>query len=175
MVLDSAIAVDQIDPVSRGMTVTRQYFAADCDPQTETCEPLTEINAGERVRAQVTVVLPEDRIFVVLEDPIPAGTEAIDPALLTSPSGTGGSIVPEQGQNEFGWWGWWYFDHIQYGDEKVTFLSQFLPAGTYQYSYYLDPVIPGTFQVMPATAWEQFFPEVFGRSEGSTFTIRAAE
>jgi hypothetical protein len=175
MVLDSAIAVDQIDPVSRGMTVTRQYFAADCDPQTETCEPLTEIDAGERVRAQVTVVLPEDRVFVVLEDPIPAGMEAIDPSLLTSPSGTGGSIVPEQGQNEFGWWGWWYFDHIQYGDEKVTFLSQFLPAGTYQYSYYLDPVIPGTFQVMPATAREQFFPEVFGRSEGSTFTIRAAE
>ncbi|MEZ4515816.1 MAG: MG2 domain-containing protein [Chloroflexota bacterium] len=171
LTLDSAIAVDQLDPVDRGMTVVRQYFDAACDPETEACQPLTEIAADQRVRVQLTVVIPEDRIYVTVEDPIPAGTEAIDPNLLTSASGTGGSIVPENGDNAFGYWGWWYFDNIQYGDEKVTFLSQYLPAGTYQYTYYLDAAIPGTYQVRPATAREQYFPEVFGRSDGLVFTI----
>ncbi len=172
LTLDSAIAVDQIEPASRGMTVVRQYFDAACDPETETCEPLTQIEAGQRVRVQLTVVMPEDRIYVTVEDPIPAGTEAIDPNLLTSASGTGGSIAPQDREDDpFGFWGWWYFDNIQYGDSKVTFLSQYLPAGTYQYTYYLDAAIPGTYQVRPATAREQYFPEVFGRSDGLVLTI----
>ncbi len=123
------------------------------------------------MRVELTVIVPNDRIYVTVEDPIPAGMDAIDPNLLTSASGNEGVIVPAEGEFARGFWGWWYFDHIQYRDEKVVFLSQFLPAGTYQYSYFLQPNIPGTYQVMPATAREQYFPEVFGRSEGAIFTI----
>lgn len=169
--LNSAIAVDQLDPISRGFTVERRYYDAACDPETETCEPIDSIPAGGRVRVELTVIVPNDRIFVLVEDPIPAGTDAIDPNLLTSESGRGGGIVPAEGEFGRGFWGWWYFDHIQYRDEKVVFLSQFLPAGTYQYTYYLQPNIPGAFQVMPATAREEYFPEVFGRSDGAIFTI----
>ena len=169
--LNSAIAVDQIDPVSRGFTVERRYYDAACDPATETCEPIDTIPTSGQVRVELTVVVGNDRIFVTVEDPIPAGTDAIDPNLLTSQSGLGGSIVPPEGEFGRGFWGWWYFDHIQYRDEKVVFLSQFLPAGTYQYTYYLQPNVPGTYQVMPATAREQYFPEVFGRSEGAILTI----
>jgi uncharacterized protein YfaS (alpha-2-macroglobulin family) len=171
LALDAAIAVDQISPVSRGMTVVRQYFDAACDAQTETCAPLSQITAGQRVRVQLTVVVPNNRTYVVVEDLIPAGAEAIDPNLLTSASGTEGTITAEGRDDLFGFWGWRYFSNIQYRDEKVTFLSQYLPAGTYQYSYYLDAVIPGIYQVRPATAREQYFPEVFGRSDGLIFTI----
>ncbi len=169
--LDSAISVDAIDPVSRGMTVSRQYFDAACDPETETCLPIDTITAGDRVRVELTLVVPDDRTYVLLEDPIPAGTEAIDPNLLTSASGAGGSIVPQGRENGFGYWGWWYFDHIQYKDDAVVFLSQYLPAGTYQYSYFLETLIPGTYQALPATARESYFPEVFGRSAGDIFVI----
>ncbi|MBP9501097.1 MAG: Ig-like domain-containing protein [Candidatus Promineofilum sp.] len=169
--LNSAIAVDQIDPISRGFTVERQYFDAACDPEAGACEPINSIPAGGQVRVELTIVVSNDRVFVTVEDPIPSGTDAIDPNLLTSQSGRAGGIVPAEGEFAHGFWGWWYFDHIQYRDEKVVFLSQFLPAGTYQYSYYLQSNIPGTYQVMPATAREQYFPEVFGRSEGMIFTI----
>jgi hypothetical protein len=46
-----------------------------------------------------------------------------------------------------------------------------LPAGTYQYSYTLQTTIPGTYQVNPATARLEFFPDVFGRSNGFLFEI----
>ncbi len=169
--LNSAIAVDHLDPISRGFTLERRYYDAACDPETETCEPIDSIPAGGRVRVELTVVVSNDRTYVLVEDPIPAGTDAIDPNLLTSESGRGGGIVPAEGEFGRGYWGWWYFDHIQYRDEKVVFLSQFLPAGTYQYSYFLQANIPGTYQVMPATAREDYFPEVFGRAEGAIFTI----
>ena len=71
----------------------------------------------------------------------------------------------------YGYWGWWYFNRVEFRDEEVAFYSEFLPAGTYRYTYFLQPVIPGDFQVIPATAREQYFPEVFGRSEGFLFTI----
>ncbi|MCZ2112785.1 MAG: Ig-like domain-containing protein [Anaerolineae bacterium] len=171
MRLNSAIAVDQLAPVSRGFTVERQYFDAACDPETESCQPIDSIPAGKQVRVELTIVVANDRVYVTAEDPIPSGTDAIDPNLLTSQSGRRGGIVPAQGEFARGFWGWWYFDHIQYKDEKVVFISQFLPAGTYQYTYYLQANIPGTYQVMPATAREQYFPEVFGRSEGDIFTI----
>ena len=42
--------------------------------------------------------------------------DAIDPNLPTSASGHEGVIVPAEGEFARGFWGWWYFDHIQYRD-----------------------------------------------------------
>jgi len=35
--------------------------------------------------------------------------------------------------------------------------------------------VPGEFLVMPANAYEMYFPEVFGRSDGGKFTVTNAE
>ena len=67
--------------------------------------------------------------------------------------------------------GWQTFNRVEYRDEEVRFYADSLPAGTYQYSYYLQANIPGEYQVMPTQAKQAFFPEVFGRSDGMRFTI----
>lgn len=169
--LDSFIQAQDLEPVNRGFFVQRAYYDVDCDPETTQCEPINSIEAGERVRVELTVVVPNDRTFVIVEDPLPSGAEAIDPGLETSSAAASGTIQRVDQDYFFGYWGWWYFDRIEYRDEKVVFLSEFLPAGTYQYSYDLQTVIPGQYQVNPATAREEFFPEVFGRSEGFLFEI----
>ncbi|WP_374688799.1 alpha-2-macroglobulin family protein, partial [Promineifilum sp.] len=64
--LNSAIAVDQLDPISRGFAIERRYYDAACDPATETCEPIDSIAANERVRVELTIVVPNDRVFVVV-------------------------------------------------------------------------------------------------------------
>ena len=56
-------------------------------------------------------------------------------------------------------------------DEKVTLFSSYLPRGTYEYSYVMRATLPGTYNVIPSTAYEMYFPEVFGRSDGGTFTV----
>lgn len=169
--MDAFIDAETVEPVNRGFTVTRNYFDAECDPEAETCEPLTAIEAGQRVRVELTIVTPNDRTFVRVVDPIPAGTEAVDPGLATSASGLGGTVDRTDRDYRSGYWGWWFFNRIEYRDDRVVFLSNFLLAGTYQYSYFLETPIPGSYQVRPAVAYEDFFPEVFGRSAGLGFTV----
>ncbi len=153
--------------------MTRTYFDAACDPETEPCEPIDTIEAGQQVRVVLTLTTPNDLVYAVVEDPYPAGAEGIDPQLNTTQATRGGSISPDDQPTPYGYWGWWYFEDIQFRDEKVVFTSQFLPAGTYQYTYYLQTSLPGEFQVMPALAYQEFFPETFGRSDGMLFTISA--
>ncbi|MGH2538325.1 MAG: Ig-like domain-containing protein [Candidatus Promineifilaceae bacterium] len=172
--LDSFILAQELPAVDRGFSVQRRYFDAACDPELESCEPITAIQAGRPVRVELTIAVPEDRTFVRVEDPIPAGAEAVDPGLQTSASGQGGQIEAQETEFRYGYWGWWYFENIEYRDSRVVFTSEFLPAGTYLYSYTLNTLLPGAYQVNPTTARETFFPDVFGRSEGLLFEISPA-
>jgi uncharacterized protein YfaS (alpha-2-macroglobulin family) len=49
--------------------------------------------------------------------------------------------------------------------------STYLPAGAYEYEYSLRASVPGTYNVIPMTAEQFYFPDVNGRSAGSVFTI----
>jgi uncharacterized protein YfaS (alpha-2-macroglobulin family) len=173
--LDLFVPASQVQAASQGMTLQRLYYDADCDPEATTCQPITTITAGQQIRVVLTLVVPHDHFHVILEDPLPAGAEALDPNLALTSAVFNGSIerTDVDDRYEYGYWGWWYFDQISYRDEKVIFTSRFLPAGTYQYTYYLSATIPGLFQVMPAIAYAEFFPEVFGRSEGLQLTIQS--
>ena len=43
--------------------------------------------------------------------------------------------------------------------------------GVYEYTYYARATTTGDFFVAPAHAEEQFFPEVFGRSDSARFVV----
>ncbi|PID86847.1 MAG: alpha-2-macroglobulin, partial [Chloroflexi bacterium] len=171
MNLNAYLPAESVAATDHGFTVQRAYYDAACQPETETCLPLNSIKAGEQVRVMLTVIVPHNAIFTVVTDPIPAGAEAIDPDLKTTPTALAGSSERIDTPNPYYHWGWWRFDRIEYRDEAVRFYADDLPAGTYQYTYYLQANIPGEFQVMPAQAQESYFPEVFGRSDGMKFTI----
>ncbi|WP_420645216.1 Ig-like domain-containing protein [Candidatus Leptofilum sp.] len=171
MHLESSIDMNFVQPINRGVSVERVYYDAACDPETETCEPITQIEAGQQVRVVLTVIAENDLVYARIEDPIPAGTEALDPGLNINSPTQGGQVDRVDEAYRYGYWGWWYFNRIEYRDEQVVFLANFLPAGTYQYSYFLQATIPGEYQVRPTFAHETFFPEVNGRSAGLIFTI----
>ncbi|MCA9930580.1 MAG: hypothetical protein KC419_18980, partial [Anaerolineales bacterium] len=113
----------------------------------------------------------QDLLYATIEDPIPAGAEAVDPGLETSSTALAPGSERVDVDYRYGYWGGWYFNRIEFRDDRVVFLSEFLPAGTYQYTYFLNTTIPGTYQVRPTFAKEVFFPEVNGRSDGLLFTI----
>ncbi|UCG25010.1 MAG: alpha-2-macroglobulin, partial [Chloroflexota bacterium] len=169
--LDSFINAENLEPLARGFSVERTYYDASCDPSETVCQPIDELKAGQEVRVELTIVVHNDGVYVVVADPIPAGAEAVDPGLAISDPGQGGRIERADESFRHGFWGWWHFNNIEYRDDSVVFTSEFLPAGTYQYSYTLQTAIPGTYQVIPATARLEFFPDVFGRSGGSLFEI----
>jgi hypothetical protein len=69
-------------------------------------------------------------------------------------------------------WGWWLFHDPQIRDDSILFSADYLPAGTYVLTYTLVPLQTGEYRVLPAHAWESFFPEVQGTSAGAVFEIK---
>ena len=69
-------------------------------------------------------------------------------------------------------WGWWLFHEPQIRDDSILFSADYLPAGTYVLTYTLVPLQAGEYRVLPAHAWESFFPEVQGTSAGAVFEIK---
>ncbi|NDJ77478.1 MAG: hypothetical protein GYB65_14595, partial [Chloroflexi bacterium] len=167
--LQTRLWASEAKPISRGVTVQREFFQSD-NPE----EPITQAQVGDRITVRVTITLPQDIYYFVLEDPLPAGTEPIDTSLLTSSQLVEPPTIRPT-YDPYWYWGWWLWDHTEMRDEQVNLYADFLPRGTYVYSYEVRASIPGEFQTMPSHAYAFYFPEVFGRGAGTLFTVTPAE
>ncbi len=168
--LRNFLPVPEIEPVNRGIIIERRYTLLD-DPDNRSID---SARIGEVVQVRLTIIAPNDLHYVVIEDPIPAGADPVDPGLTTSQQiGTRPGLDSDDPLSRG--WGWWWFSNIDFRDEKVVLNSTYLPAGTYEYVYTIRPGLEGTFNVIPPTGREFYFPDVYGRGKGSTFTVLPAE
>ncbi|GAB4515507.1 MAG: hypothetical protein Kow0047_27420 [Anaerolineae bacterium] len=78
--------------------------------------------------------------------------------------------VPQEKKPSYPWERW-IPTHTELRDEKVVLFATWLSRGTYRYTYQMRASLPGRYLVLPATAYEMYFPETWGRSAGSVFTI----
>lgn len=171
-------------PVDHGVGLGRQYVRVDPRTLKPTGEPATDVKVGDYVQVKLTLVVPHELHYVMLEDPLPAGFEAVDTSLRTSTAVASGPEFSEQsdedddGDEEAGWWewDWWsYWVASQLRDEKVAAFAEVLGPGTYDYTYLARAGVAGTFNVIPALVQEMYFPEVFGRSSGGVLTVSKKE
>jgi hypothetical protein len=136
--------------------------------------------------ARVTLVVPQDAYYVLLEDYIPAGSELLETSLRTSQLGSPdlveGETTDAMLQSEAAFdaqsplsagWGWWVFHSPLIYDEHIAWSEDYLEAGTYVLEYVFTALQPGEFRVLPAIARQMYFPEVQGSSAGMIFTINA--
>jgi len=175
--LTSYIPVEQINALQRGIIVQRQYVSSSC-PIGESCAEIDTVTAGEEIQVRLTIIAPHDLYYVVVEDPFPAGCEAIDPSLATTSmaaSQPGLFRDSSSSPNWFYWWWWRWYSRSEFRDEKAVLFADYLPSGTYTFQYSLRAVVPGEFGVLPTLAQEFYFPEVFGRSDGRTLVIEPAD
>jgi uncharacterized protein YfaS (alpha-2-macroglobulin family) len=164
--LQASLPVEQVHALDRGIIISRRYY----DPADRET-PISEIEQGQTFLARLTVVVPNSLHYVIIEDFLPAGLEAVDTSLKTSQQVS----APQR----YDWddyfaqgWGWWYFDHVELRDEKVVLSANYLPQGTYEYVYLVRASMPGEYRVIPPTAQEFYFPEVYGRGNGALFVVR---
>lgn len=165
--LTAYLPVPQVKALDNGITISRSYYTLD-----NAKTPVTSASQGDILQVRLTLVVPNDMHYILVEDPLPAGLEAVDTSLKTSQQ----ELAPPE---TFNWakadqtgWGWWYFRHVELRDEKLVLSTDYLPAGTYTYTYLARASTPGTFNVIPPTAQEFYFPEVYGRGDGSQFDVK---
>jgi uncharacterized protein YfaS (alpha-2-macroglobulin family) len=177
LVLDVNRPVQDVAPLQRGISLGRAYYPVEQECQAGDCAPLEESAAGELVEVRLTLTLDQAAYYLLVEDYLPAGAEVLDTSLKTAQQ-----VIPELEPQEpeplydprdpfSDGWGSWYFSEPRVHDERIAWSADFLPAGTYQLTYLLNLSQPGEFQVLPARAWQFYFPEVQGNSAGAVFSI----
>ncbi len=161
---------------------------------------MQEAKVGDVIRVELEIIAPHDLYYLQVEDPLPAGAEAVDTSLATTsllaqgpglqPPGPG--PIPFEGPSDVVapaaapsapiaskgsvdiWWGWWrWYNRSELRDQKVALFADYLPRGAYLYSYTMRATQAGEYRVIPTTASEQYFPEVYGRADGRLLRIAA--
>ena len=100
---------------------------------------------------------PEWR-YLALEDPLPAGVEAIQDTTaypLERPAADS----------------WWYGSRVEYRDSRTVFFQETFESGRYEYAYLVKVIAPGQFRAVPAQISPMYVPGVHASSEPQAFTI----
>jgi len=137
-----------------GVTVLRTMEPADGSAG-------AALRPGMLMKVTVSVIAHQDRHFLVVEDPVPAGCEVVSTSFATSASNLGGD------QEYYS-----AFTHVERYDDRVALFADAMPAGIHSYTYLVRCIHAGTF-VLPSTGAECMYePEVFGRTASGTVVIR---
>jgi uncharacterized protein YfaS (alpha-2-macroglobulin family) len=158
------VAQPAIEAAGR-LQVSRAYL----DPATG--QPLTgSVSAGQLVKVQVAVTFPDTAFYVLVEDHLPGGLEALNERLNTTSHET---TAYEWEPQRFYWEEYGYNNKEVFGD-RVSFFVTETGAGRRVYTYYARAVRAGAFSALPAEASAMYDLTVWGRSASSSLTIDAA-
>lgn len=141
---------------------------------------VSRATVNDLVMFDVLLETAEPREQIVLDDPLPAGLEAVDFALETaSRSVQVSEEAAHRNQQRLGTLAYGAFRtvgglHRELHDDRVlTFLNHVDP-GIYHFRYLARATTPGRFVVPPLRAECMYSPEVNGRSGATTFEVVAA-
>ncbi len=136
---------------SDGPVVRRDYL----DPKTG--KTLTQVKAGDLVQVRLTIDVPGELWYVVIEDPLPAGLEAVNESLRTT-SVREGKVLS-------------YWSHPELRDDKAAFFAYWMWPGQHTYTYLARAATPGTFRVLPTYVYPMYNPETWGRGRSEVMTV----
>lgn len=149
---------------TRKLALSRKYFTLapvrrggrvvyDERPYTGTANP------GDLILVRLVVAGSSDWRYLMIEDPIPAGTEAV-----TRPDLLDLSRPPA----------WSYGSHREYRDDRVALFLDALP-GRAEFAYLLRVTTPGQFRAMPAQVSPMYVPGVYASSATMTLDVPSPE
>ncbi len=116
------------------------------------------VKPGDLLLVRLTTAGSTDWRYLMLEDPIPAGTEAVRQDDLYKLE------QPKQ---------WWWGSQREYRDNRVVFFQESFESGRYQFSYLLKVVTPGVFRTPPARISAMYVPEGTASSAAITLTVES--
>jgi uncharacterized protein YfaS (alpha-2-macroglobulin family) len=146
------------EPTGLGIGVTRSY-----SPVAGPARP-GGWQVGDVVNVRLTVNSTEDLWYVLVEDLLPAGFEALNDQLATEGGPAAGSGLP---------WRWDGYERKEIRDDRVSFFATQLARGTHTFDYAVRAITPGRFSARPAVAYAMYRSDVWGRSGSEQVAIAA--
>jgi uncharacterized protein YfaS (alpha-2-macroglobulin family) len=145
------------------VTVTRQYL----DPKTK--KPVESFKAGQLVRVEVKVQVPDNAYFLAVEDYLPGGLEAINEG-LNATSSVSMDMWGYEGYQPYYWQNYGY-NYKEIRGDRVVFFITTLEKGTRTFSYYARVTTPGQFIALPTQVYAMYDADIWGRSESADIQI----
>jgi uncharacterized protein YfaS (alpha-2-macroglobulin family) len=120
-------------------------------------QPLSgPIQPGDVLTVRLTVAGSTEWRYLLLEDPLPAGVEAVQDtsayAFESTPS-------------------WWYGSRVEYRDNRTVFFQPDMTEGRYEFVYLVKAISSGQFTAIPAQVTPMYVPDVAASSEPMTLTV----
>ena len=116
------------------------------------------IQPGDVLTVRLTVAGSTDWRYLLLEDPLPAGVEAIQDnsayAFESDPA-------------------WWYGSRVEYRDNRTVFFQPDMTAGRYEFVYLVRAISSGQFTAIPAQVTPMYVPDVAASSEPMSLIVAA--
>ena len=113
---------------------------------------------GDVLTVRLTAAGSPEWRYLALEDPLPAGVEAIQDTTaypLERPAADS----------------WWYGSRVEYRDSRTVFFQETFESGRYEYAYLVKVIAPGQFRAVPAQISPMYVQGVHASSEPQAFTI----
>lgn len=144
-------------PLDRGISIARSIR-----PLRAAASSPTDIHVGDYAVVDVVIATTSSRDLVVVDDPIPAGFEAVNQTFANLDRGSPIVVDPSS----------IHLSHRELRDDRVLSFYDALPAGAHVARYVLRATSPGRFALPPAKAECMYTPDIFGRTASTWADIK---
>ena len=117
------------------------------------------VQVGDTLAVRITVGGSDWR-YLMIEDPIPSGTESITRDDLYQ--------LDEKPQ----WWSTRWSSYRELRDDRTTFFNYWFPRGQSEFTYLLKVVNPGVFRVSPTRVEPMYQPQYLSTSDAAMVTVK---
>ncbi len=160
-VISSRVFLAQSEVEAAGdVKVTRDYV----DPKTN--KAITAATAGQLVKVRLTVTLPDDGFYILVEDKLPGGLEALNEGLNTTSHEAGA-----YGYEPAYYWRSYGYNNKEVRADRVSFFITEFGKGTRTFTYYARATRAGEFVAMPVEVWAMYDLSLWGRSASSELVV----
>ncbi|MCA9936495.1 MAG: hypothetical protein KC415_21320, partial [Anaerolineales bacterium] len=160
-VVNGRVYLEQSDiPAAGAVQVTREYLSMDN-------EPLQSISAGQLVKVRLTVTMPQDAAYVIVEDSLPGGLEALNENLNT----TSHIAALYEWQQPRYYWQEYGYNYKEIRGGQVSFFITEFNAGRRVFTYVARATHDGRFAALPAEVYAMYDLTVWGRSASSQLVV----
>ncbi|HEX2956417.1 MAG TPA: alpha-2-macroglobulin family protein [Chitinispirillaceae bacterium] len=147
-------------PVQSGFSITRKISSFD---NTLAPNESLKLVSGINYLVEISVRCNTNISFVAIEDPIPAGCEAVNPDLISADQGDANVKLQVHGLSAL--------SYREFRDSRVLFFFNEMESGEYRITYLLKATTPGKFLWPAPKVTAMYYPEFHGRGEENEVQI----
>ena len=125
------------------------------------------IQPGQLVEVRLTVDLPDDGSYIIIEDRLPGGLEALNEGLATTSHVADAYSSPTYYWRELG------YNYKEIRGDRVSFFVTEMDGRLQTFTYFARATQAGSFTAMPAEVYAMYDTAVWGRSASNQIVIEA--